>query len=313
MRKVKPSDFKTHCIRTAGIVALTGNAILSGIKFLFAYLSGSLAVTGDALDSATDVLIALVTLIISGIIQQPGDKEHPWGHYRAESTATMVLSFIIFFAGGQLFLTSARRLLTHNFTQNIPFMAVVAAIISIIGKTILALIQYHYGKISDSEIVKANAQNMASDIILSGTILIGLACSQLLKLPLLDPIIALAASLWIIRNAIRIFAQMNNELMDGNTDKTLYKKLFAACSSVPGIKHPHRARIRRMASSFDVDLDIEVAPSLSVYEAHELSEQVERACRMEIPEIYDIVIHIEPENSDLHQPKEEFGLSPETL
>ena len=78
---------------------------------------------------------------------------------------------------------------------------------------------------------------------------------------------------------------MNLELMDGNADSSLYKKLFDAVATVSGVQNPHKARIRRMASSFDIDLDIEVDPSLSVYEAHELSEQVESAIRREIPEI----------------------------
>ena len=71
------TSLKAHYIKVAGVVALVGNAVLAAVKFLFAYLSGSLAVAGDAVDSSTDVLIALVTLFVSRIIQQPGDKEHP--------------------------------------------------------------------------------------------------------------------------------------------------------------------------------------------------------------------------------------------
>ena len=100
------TSLKAHYIKVAGVVALVGNAVLAAVKFLFAYLSGSLAVAGDAVDSSTDVLIALVTLFVSRIIQQPGDKEHPWGHARAETTATMALAFIIFFAGAQIVLSS---------------------------------------------------------------------------------------------------------------------------------------------------------------------------------------------------------------
>ena len=101
--------------------------------------------------------------------------------------------------------------------------------------------------------------------------------------------------------------------MDGNTDNSLYQKLFAAASSVPGVTNPHRARIRKIAALFDIDLDIEVDPAMTVYDAHELSEQVEDAVRKEIPDVYDIVVHIEPAGSDDHQRKEEYGLKPENL
>ena len=306
-------SFKTHYIRVAGTIALIGNAALAFIKILLAYFSKSLAVMGDGIDSSTDVLIAIVTLVISAIISRPSDKEPPWGHGRAETTTTLVLSFIIFFAGAQLAIQSVTRLMNPQDAQAIGRGAVIAAIISIAGKTVLALLQFHYGKIADSEMVKANALNMKNDIIMSLGILVGLFLSEQFKLPILDPIIALLVGLWVIKNAAKLFLQVNFELMDGNADNSLYQKLFSAVSSVQGVHNPHKARIRKMASLFDIDLDIEVEPSMTVYDAHEKAEQVEEAIREVIPEAYDILIHIEPLGSDSHQREEKYGLKPEDM
>lgn len=306
-------SFKTHYIRVAGTIALIGNAALAFIKILLAYFSKSLAVMGDGIDSSTDVLIAIVTLVISAIISRPSDKEHPWGHGRAETTTTLVLSFIIFFAGAQLAIQSVTRLMNPQNAQAIGRGAVIAAIISIAGKTVLALLQFHYGKIADSEMVKANALNMKNDIIMSLGILVGLFLSEQFKLPILDPIIALLVGLWVIKNAAKLFLQVNFELMDGNADNSLYQKLFSAVSSVQGVHNPHKARIRKMASLFDIDLDIEVDPAMTVYDAHEKAEQVEEAIREVIPEAYDILIHIEPLGSDSHQREEKYGLKPEDM
>ena len=306
-------SFKTHYIRVAGTIALIGNAALAFIKILLAYFSKSLAVMGDGIDSSTDVLIAIVTLVISAIISRPSDKEHPWGLGRAETTTTLVLSFIIFFAGAQLAIQSVTRLMNPQDAQAIGRGAVIAAIISIAGKTVLALLQFHYGKIADSEMVKANALNMKNDIIMSLGILVGLFLSEQFKLPILDPIIALLVGLWVIKNAAKLFLQVNFELMDGNADNSLYQKLFSAVSSVQGVHNPHKARIRKMASLFDIDLDIEVDPAMTVYDAHEKAEQVEEAIREVIPEAYDILIHIEPLGSDSHQREEKYGLKPEDM
>ena len=306
-------SFKTHYIRVAGTIALIGNAALAFIKILLAYFSKSLAVMGDGIDSSTDVLIAIVTLVISAIISRPSDKEHPWGHGRAETTTTLVLSFIIFFAGAQLAIQSVTRLMNPQDAQAIGRGAVIAAIISIAGKTVLALLQFHYGKIADSEMVKANALNMKNDIIMSLGILVGLFLSEQFKLPILDPIIALLVGLWVIKNAAKLFLQVNFELMDGNADNSLYQKLFSAVSSVQGVHNPHKARIRKMASLFDIDLDIEVDPAMTVSDAHEKAEQVEEAIREVIPEAYDILIHIEPLGSDSHQREEKYGLKPEDM
>ena len=88
-------------MRRAGYIALFGNLALAYVKIFLSKVSGSLAVMGDGIDSLTDVAIALMTLIVSTVVSRPGDKEHPWGHGRAETTATMALSFVIFFAGAQ--------------------------------------------------------------------------------------------------------------------------------------------------------------------------------------------------------------------
>lgn len=310
---VKNKDFKTHYIRVAGIFALFGNAVLAITKIILGYTSSSMAVVGDGIDSSTDVLIAIVTLFVSTIVSQPGDKQHPWGHGRAETVATMLLAFIIFYAGSQLFFTSISRIISREYSAEISKIAIIASLISIAGKALLAASQFFFGKLADSEMVKANALNMKSDIILSAGVLTGTTVSSLFKSPVLDPIVAALVGLWVIKNSLSLFSQMNLELMDGNADSSLYKKLFDAATSVKGVENPHRARIRKMAGSYDIDLDVEVDPELSIYEAHELSELVEEAIRKELPEVYAVMIHVEPKDSCLHQREEEFGLNPKHL
>lgn len=305
------TDKKSKYIKLAGFIALFGNLILAATKISLGIYSSSLAVIGDGIDSSTDVLIALITILISKIISKPSDKTHPWGHERAETVATMILSFIIFTAGAELCISSAKKIFTKSFSQELSFWALTAVIISILGKILLYISQVLIGKKSKSQIIKANAQNMKNDIIMSCGILLGLSLSLIFKLPILDPIIAFLVGIWVIKNAIKIFIEQNTELMDGNKDLELYNKLFKAVSTVPKVSNPHGARIRKIASHFDIDLDIEVDPFISIFEAHELSEQVEEAIRKEIPESLTVMIHIEPKNSSFHQRTEEFGVKPE--
>ena len=304
---------RTRIIRLAGIIALAGNLALAATKLTMAVMSRSLAVLGDGIDSSTDVLIAIVTLIISGIISKPGDKEHPWGHERAETVATMILAFIIFLAGSEVFMSAAKRLINHQKVEEVSLVAVWASVISICGKSLLALSQYALGKKANSDIVRANAQNMRTDIVLSAAVLAGLAASRIFNCPVLDPVIALIVGLWVIKNAVVLFKDLNMELMDGNTDKSLYKKVFSAAASVPGVSNPHRARIRKIASKWDISMDIEVSPQMTVFDAHERAELVENAIRDAIPDVYDVMIHVEPTGSDSHQPEERFGLAPHHL
>lgn len=300
-------------IKLAGWVALLGNLFLATIKLFVGFSTKSLAVLSDGIDSATDVAIACITLAISRVISTPSDKEHPWGHGRAESTATMVVAFIIFYAGLELVTSSFKDifLLLKNEYQANPIqpIALFVTAASIIGKLILSWIQHSLGKKTESPMVLANAKNMATDSIVSASILLGLGIAKIFNAPWLDPVIAFIMGLWVIKNAIEIFLQMNLELMDGTEDKELYQKLFSAIKSVPEVSNPHRARIRKIASRWDIDLDIEVAATMSVHKAHEIAEQVETAIRQAIPDVYDIMIHIEPAGHSEHHPTEQFGLS----
>ena len=303
---------KARYIKTAGLISLVGNLVLVVVKAIMAYKSSSLALVGDATDTATDVLTSIVTLVISFVISRPEDKDHPWGHSRYETVATMILSFVILYAGLQVCVNSARRLFTASISRDISRLALIAAGISIAGKILLCLSQFHYARLSGSDILKANAMNMKSDILLSASVLLDLLLSFVFKRPELDPIVAILVGLWVAKNGFLLFWEVNQELTDGNSDSSLYKKLFDAALSVPGVVNPHKARIRKMASSYDIDLDFEVDPQMTVVQAHELTEKVEQAIRASIPEVYDVQIHVEPLGV-FHHNDENYGLTPQSL
>ena len=135
----------------------------------------------------------------------------------------------------------------------------------------------------------------------------------MLKLPVIDPVVAFLVGLWVLKNAVSLFMEMNLELMDGNQNKELYRTLFAAVRTVEGVSNPHRVRIRKIASRWDIDMDIEVDAYISLHDAHELAEQVEAAVRQAIPDVYDIMVHMEPEGHSSHHPEEQYGLSESDL
>lgn len=302
-------DKRLHLIRTAGIIALLGNTVLALLKLIVGFASGSLAVIGDGIDSTTDVGIALMTLLISAVIARPSDKEHPWGHGRAETTATMVLSFMILFAGAQLFISAFQSIKNPSELTLPSLAAVVVSLVSIAGKFALMQTQLLLGKRANSSMVLANAQNMRNDIIISVSVLIGIGGAYLFKLPLLDPIAAILVSIWVIKNAVKLFLEINTELMDGTTNQAVYDELFAAIKTVNGATRPHRARIRKIASKWDIDLDIEVDANMSVHDAHEIAEDVADAIKKHIPDVYDVMVHVEPAGHDAHHPTEQYGLS----
>jgi cation diffusion facilitator family transporter len=301
------AENKGNLIKIASITALVGNALLAVMKIIAGTFSGSLAVIGDGIDSSMDVIISIMALLVARVIVRPADATHPWGHGRAETVATAVLSFLLFFAGGQLILNAVSAIITGESREVPSKMALVVTGISILGKIVLAWTQYLFGKKAKSAMLIANGKNMVGDVVISVGVLAGLGLSLLFKLSIIDLIAAVLVGAWVIKAAIEIFLEANTELMDGGSGKESYRKVFDAVSAVPGAGNPHRARMRKIAGHWDIDIDVEVNPNLSVREAHTIATNVEQAIKANIEEVFDIMVHVEPAGEGQSK-NEGFGL-----
>jgi len=301
---------KTVDIRIAAIAALAGNSILALLKITAGIFSGSGALIADGIDSSTDVFISIVALIVVRIISKPADAKHPWGHKRAETIATALLSFILFFCGAQLIINSISNVIFGEQRDAPSFIAIIVTLISIAGKILLAWSQYILGKRANSTMIKANAKNMASDVLISVGVLAGLVISNSMGSAYADTIIAMLIGVWIIKTAIGIFLEVNLELMDGNSDIEPYHAIVDAVNFVEGASNPHRARIRSIAGFWDITFDIDVASEYTILEAHSIASRVEREIKLRLENVFDIVIHIEPSSDNTI---EIFGLSEEEM
>ncbi|MDR2149542.1 MAG: cation diffusion facilitator family transporter [Spirochaetaceae bacterium] len=299
---------KARIIKKAASIALIGNAALALLKIGSGWAAGSLAVVGDGVDSALDMALALLSLLVAREMTRPADQDHPWGHGRIETIATALMACILFFIGAQIILEAGRNIYARSVLSIPEFPALIATIISIVGKIILAGTQYRLGRQAQSALLQANAKNMAADVFISSLVLVGLIFSFVFKIVVIDSVIALFIGLWIIKAAVGIFMEVNREFMDGNTKTDAYRAVFDAVHSVAGAKNPHRTRMRRIAGFWDIDIDIEVAPELSVQDAHKIASAVEQAIKARIDCVYDIMVHVEPEGRGFHS-NEGYGLS----
>lgn len=295
----------------ASIIAILGNLILAVSKLIIGIISDSLAVIGDGLDTTGDIVISAITFYTAKVILRPPSPSRPFGYYKADALASKILSFIIIFAGLQLFYSSAKGLITGS-EKNMPeAMAIYVTIFSIAGKTALTFILFLYGKKSKSNMIIANAKNMRGDIVISLSVLTGLAFTFGFKMPILDYITAILVSLWIIWVGYGIFKETITELLDGTDDISLYDKIFEIVESTQGAYNPHRARVRKVGAKYSVCLDIEVTPQLTITEAHAIAAKIEKRVSTEVNDIYDVIIHIEPLGDD--DKKEKYGATPDIV
>ncbi|MBU1013092.1 MAG: cation diffusion facilitator family transporter [Bacteroidetes bacterium] len=285
---------KGHAIKKASWISIFGNAILSILKIVIGFISGSLAVVADGIDSASDIITSIIILVTSKIISKPPNVRFAYGYEKADTIASKILSFIIFFAGAQLAISTGTKIIENELREMPNPIALYVTVVSIIGKLLLALYQFKVGKRVNSSMLIANAKNMQNDVIISISVLIGLVFTFIFKMPILDIITAFAVSGWIMWVAIKIFIQSNTELMDGILDTSVYKLVFAAALEVDGVYNPHRVRIRQINNAYMISIDIEVDGSFTVSESHNISHEVGENIKKKIENVYDIVVHIEP-------------------
>ncbi len=287
--------------------AVGGNALLAAMKLVVGFVSGSYAVIADGIDSALDIASSVVVLLAARIITRPPNIKFPYGYQKADTVAAKILSFVIFFAGAQLAWSTIKMLAGEATMETPSNLAIWVTLFSIAGKLLLTLFLGRTGKSVDSPMLIANSRNMRNDVFISFSVLISLLFTVVLQEPLIDRIIALCISLFIMVSAFRIFIKTNIDLMDGIDDTGLYKQLFDAVHQVEGAHHPHRVRARKIGGHYMVNLDIEVAASLTVKEAHDIAKNVESSIKTNLHNIYDVMVHVEPLGN--FEENEKYGIT----
>jgi cation diffusion facilitator family transporter len=291
-RKIEPDRSKK--IERASWLGIVGNGLLSVLKITAGIAAGSFAVVSDGIDSANDILTSLVTLISARVAARRPTARFPYGYTRADTIATKLLSFVIFFAGAELIISAVRHILADTPTDLPSPLAVYVTIVSIAAKIFLAYYKISVGRRVNSSMLIADGKNMQNDVIISVAVLAGLVATHALEMPVLDSVTALIVSVWIIRVAFKIFMESNTELMDGLHSTRVYDRVFEAVGRIPEAESPHRVRARHVGHLYVIDLDIEVDSELSVVAAHDIAQQTEEMIRAVVPNVYDVVVHVEP-------------------
>lgn len=292
-------------LNKVAIVAVVTNVILAVLKVGVGLIFRSMAVLADGIDTSTDILTSSTVLIATLISRKPPDKGHPYGHQKAENIGAKIISFVIFYAGVSLLFESLQRLITRDYVSLEGMLPLLAAALSVVGKTFLFVLEYSVGKKCKSQSMVAEAKNMRNDIFMSSLVFFGVALNKV-GLGWMDPLVGLLMSLMIIKVAWEVFEENLHELMDGLREEEMwiYEKVFEACKKCGAI-NPHKVRVRKVGNKFDIDLDIEVREDMTVKDAHEITKCIKKILSTS-KDIYDVVIHVEPEGNDEIEP---FGIS----
>lgn len=273
------------------IISITAYIFLAIMKIAFAYMSGSAALMADGLNNTTDILASVAVLIGLRISRKPPDKEHRYGHWKSETIASLVASFIMLVVGIQV-LSDA---ITSIFSGGKESPDIMAAYVGIFAALIMYFVYRYNKKLAtkiNSKAVMAAAKDNLSDAWVSIGTAIGIFGSQL-HMPWMDTLTAIIVGLLICKTAWDIFRQSSHELSDGFDEEKIHK-YQDVITKVEGVKGIKEMRGRNYGNNEVIDVVILVDATLNITEAHDIATHVEQVLFNDYG-VYDVHVHIEPE------------------
>jgi len=282
-------------------VTLVGSAVdllLGIVKLVFGYVAQSQALIADGIHSLSDLLTDAAVIFASREAHREADAEHPYGHGRIETLATVGLGVTLVAVGGAIGFDAVRRL----FEPHLLLRPTVEALFVAAASVVLKEAVYHYTMRSArrlrSELLTANAWHSRTDALSSLFVIVGVA-GALAGLPYVDAVAAVAVAAMIARIGWWLAWSNMHELIDTGLERGRLDAIEQAILGIDGVEALHMLRTRRMAGRALVDVHILLAdPRLSVSEGHQISETVRAKLIDSIEEVADVMVHIDPEDDE---------------
>ncbi|RSJ31652.1 cation diffusion facilitator family transporter [Streptococcus gordonii] len=272
------------------LLAIVTYILLSTAKLIAGSMLHSSSLTADGFNNISDIVANIAVLIGLRMARKPADMDHKFGHWKIEDLASLITSLIMFFVGLDVLFETVQKIISKQVTAIDPLGAIVGFISAII-MTGVYLFNKKIAKRANSKALEAAAKDNLSDAITSLGTSIAIIASAL-NYPLVDQLVAIIITFFILKTAYDIFMESSFSLSDG-FDESLLQDYKQAILEIPKITQVKSQRGRTYGSNIYLDIILEMNPDLSVYESHEIADQVEEML-MERFGIFDIDIHIEP-------------------
>ncbi len=285
-----------QAIRTARFSIIV-NLLLAIVKGITGYFGSSFALVADAIESITDVFASFLVMLGLQYAAKPADENHPYGHGKMEPLVTFVVVVFLLLSAGIIVVQSIHNIRTPHATPEVYTLPVLLVII--IAKEIFYRIVHRSGKETKSTSLQADAWHHRSDAITSLVAFLGICLALLLGegYENADDWAALLAAAFIVYNAYLIFRPALGEIMDEQLEEhdEMIMRIRKLATEVDGILSTGKCLVRKSGMFFHVDLDIVVSGEISVRAGHELAHQLVDHVQSTMPEIIDVLVHVEPD------------------
>lgn len=272
------------------LISIVAYLILSAAKLATGHLLHSSSLVADGFNNLSDIISNVALLIGIRMARQPADRDHRFGHWKIEDLASLVTSIIMFYVGFDVLRDTVQKILSRETTVIDPLGAIVG-----VGSALVMFAVYLYNrtlaKKAQSKALKAAAKDNLSDVVTSLGTSVAIGASAL-NYPIVDQLVAIVITFFILKTAYDIFIESSFSLSDG-FDESLLDKYKAAILELPKVSRVKSQRGRTYGSNIYLDVVLEMNPDLSVYESHAITEEVENLLKEEFG-VFDIDVHVEP-------------------
>lgn len=273
------------------ILGIAANIFLLFLKLTAGFMSKSQAMIADGFNSAGDVFASAMTYAGNKIASQPEDKNHPYGHGKAEYIFSMIISFSLLLVAYRIFTSSLGSIL-HGETFTFTWWLAGIAVATIILKLLLFVYTRRKGRSEDNLLILANSEDHRNDVFVTSSTLLGIFLSQI-GISWFDGLVGIGISLWIAITGLKIFSKAYNVLMDTNIDEVLKAGVIKTIESIEGVDHVDDVRAKPIGIGYIVIVKVSVRGDMTVIEGHSIAARIKEKLKNH-KTVEDVVVHINP-------------------
>lgn len=276
----------------ASVVGIVGNILLTLAKIAAGIIGHSTAMVADAAHSASDIISSSVVFFSLKIAKKPADEEHPYGHGKAETLATVAVGIFLLLAGLSIAYSAVTSIIKGRVTRP-GLLPVMAAILSITVKETMFQYTLRVGKKIQSPSTIANAWHHRSDAYSSIASLIGIVGARFGFL-ILDPLAGIGVTFFIVKMGWEITSDGIHQLMDGFGNRQIIdglKQVINDCDDVSNIKE---IKARQSGPYIYIDIVIGVDKDMTFEQSHQVAENIKFKIKNKYEKVNDVLIHVDP-------------------
>lgn len=274
------------------LVSVAVNVTLSALQLIVGLFAQSAALVADAVHSLSDLVSDGVVLVVNRHSQSPADAEHPYGHHRFETAASMFIGALLLSVAISMLWASFSRMQDPDSIPKVHVLALYVALLAIVAKELLFHYLLRVARRVKSTMLAANAWHARSDAASSVVVAIGIL-ANLAGFPLADPLAALIVGLIILRMGWKFFSDALHDLVDRAADDETETRIRDLLLDTPGVLGVHDLKTRKLGDMLWVEVDLEMDGRLTIVQGHAIALEA-RARVMAREPVLDVMTHFDP-------------------